>query len=316
MKSIIFPDESVSAIAAGRKTQTMQVIVPQPVQHGALGWWWHGLLVDAPWPALAPFRVGETAYVKEVWGVNRNFEHYDLDQIGRGHIGYRADTDFILDGCPQSLIDRWHSPMFLRERHARLHVTFTAVDAIRVQDMTEMDALREGVDIDLCRTIFRNAAGRTPEPSDEHCFEKPNGDIVYIGRHEADQVCDDCAAKIAKKHPGWYHSCASGNESDGPAACHLCGHALAVSLTKTGIDYELRLDPPNQDCREDWPVSGHEARILEALALGSGDLRGEQHGRLFQIGYATQWDSLNARRDYPWASNPWAWRYRFEVTRP
>ena len=32
--------------------------------------------------------------------------------------------------------------------------------------------------------------------------------------------------------------------------------------------------------------------------------------------YARLWDSINAERGYPWASNPWVWVVRFSVVKP
>lgn len=39
---------------------------------------------------------------------------------------------------------------------------------------------------------------------------------------------------------------------------------------------------------------------------------GVHQERSAQISYAALWDSLNAKRGYPWDSNPWVWAYTFK----
>jgi len=60
------------------------------------------------------FRVGERAYVKEPWR----------------------------DGDP---LPRWRSPLFMPERAARIFLELTAVRVQRLQDISETDAINEGV---------------------------------------------------------------------------------------------------------------------------------------------------------------------------
>jgi len=54
----------------------------------------------------------------------------------------------------------------------------------------------------------------------------------------------------------------------------------------------------------------------DARAEGcGGDVNAEHWTHDAKTMFALQWDAINAKRGYPWESNPWVWVLRFEVIR-
>lgn len=147
MKSLIFTAPSVRGIGAGTKTQTRRLVrllnaAPDAVVND------DGLTLDADYGAWfgcdqhgttifprAPLRVGDIVYVKEAWRYygGREYE-YQQDQVS---VIYKADTD--------TTGTEWRSPMFMPQWAARYFIQITDVRAQRVQEITEADAVDEGM---------------------------------------------------------------------------------------------------------------------------------------------------------------------------
>ena len=135
MKPIIFSGPMVAAIYDLRKTQTRRVIKPQPDDDGMI----HAItntgavsLLDVRDEGLAPYRVGDVLYVRETWTY---------------HEGARYGIIFKAR-CPQNLAQRikWKPSIHMPKEAARLFMRVTDVRAERVNDISEADALAEGVD--------------------------------------------------------------------------------------------------------------------------------------------------------------------------
>jgi hypothetical protein len=142
MKGLIFSKELIPAVLDGTKTMTRRIIKPQPYD-----------MLDMAERGVTPrIDVGETVYVKEAWRAEEVDEYDGLDGIR-----YKADNCFL--GIPPKREaaeawlkvydgdhpDRWKSPIYLPEWAARAKLEITAVRAERVQDITEEDAVREGI---------------------------------------------------------------------------------------------------------------------------------------------------------------------------
>ena len=100
---------------------------------------------------------------------------------------------------------------------------------------------------------------------------------------------------------------AAGRTPRGVEACWLEDHE-----TRERHYRELFLDT-DDDGRNRWPVSGVDARIMEALAADVDDAYGDMNGRVAQIAFATLWESIYAKRGFGWEANPWVWVVEFEV---
>ena len=91
------------------------------------------------------YHVGETVYIKEVWAVNTLYDHRKPRDIPVGYsqspIWYSNDRDI-----DSALRGRWRSPLFMLEWAARHFILIEAVRAERLQEITEGDAIKEGVE--------------------------------------------------------------------------------------------------------------------------------------------------------------------------
>ncbi len=191
---MIFNAEMVRAILDGRKTQTRRMVKPQPQPKGS--WITEGekdatmsvIWCEVPdiervcgkkpvWhKAESPIRVGDIIWVRETFEVVRETcsyecEEYDVfpwepDLYGHpkeslrpkcprgGHrslVLYKADEEEAVERWePSSRMPRWAS---------RIDLEVTAVRVERVQDISEEDALKEGIiESELGRSASRALA--------------------------------------------------------------------------------------------------------------------------------------------------------------
>jgi hypothetical protein len=145
-KPIIFNGEMVRAILECRKTQTRRVIKPQPeirgfsnLQRGPFGYWgecridqfigFTGHIPECPYG-----QPGDILWVRETWGIN------DV-----GDIAYRANGEEPLDGDGFIWTSKWKPSIHMPRKFARIFLTVKDVRVERVQDISEMDALAEGI---------------------------------------------------------------------------------------------------------------------------------------------------------------------------
>jgi len=153
---IKFTDEMVRAILAGTKTQTRRPvkqssIVEHPAIPGAfvvtIGkmQWWLNCQKDHPYHILngCPFgKVGDRVWVKEAYSFDENLEPI-----------YRADGVSLEKGIS------WNSLSTMPQRASRITLEITEIQVEKVQEITEDDAMAEGMEIkcdSTGRTRFRN----------------------------------------------------------------------------------------------------------------------------------------------------------------
>lgn len=150
MKPILFNTEMVRAIKEDRKTATRRVVkeqpkgqlVPLPDESG-----WPGYFGEADTPRVMkpPYFVGDILYVRETW----------CDPSGTGYpILYRADMPMHWDaedtetGVSVDLKAEdytWRQSIHMPKDYARLFLRVTDVRVERLQDITEEQAVREGI---------------------------------------------------------------------------------------------------------------------------------------------------------------------------
>lgn len=119
-RPIIFSDEMVSAILEGRKSQTRRVakLNGDRCHFGQVGDW---LWVKETWAESVP---------DAQWG--------DMNGGGEPTPIYRADNRW--DGVT------WRSPIFMPRYESRITLEIVSVRVERVQDISEADAIAEGID--------------------------------------------------------------------------------------------------------------------------------------------------------------------------
>lgn len=191
-RPILFSDAMVRAILDGTKTQTRRPVSPQPYMDSDGHWSkpycrgigleakcrdttiistgettreWIGLpeLFDHLW--TWPYGVGDRLWVRECWA-----ETSDID--GRRVMAYRAGgTRLIVDGpnvdhvphvehgehrCT-ALVTRWRPSIHMPRWASRLILEITGARVERLQDITEEDAIAEGVDAVAVADVPRQA---------------------------------------------------------------------------------------------------------------------------------------------------------------
>jgi hypothetical protein len=172
---ILFLEEMVKAILEGRKTQTRQVIKPQPIRGDFLmAWDWpHGRCLFANEQGEPQSEIhchyghpGDRLWVKETWGAVSKTEY--PAPVEECLIEYRADlpigcTDYPgqwpkedARGCEDA--PKWRSSRFMPRWASRITLEIVKVRVERVQQIKPLDAVSEGMDPDRHSIIeFRNS---------------------------------------------------------------------------------------------------------------------------------------------------------------
>jgi hypothetical protein len=151
-KPILFTGEMVRAILEGRKSQTRRVIVPQVADSA-----WNKKLGNAsifnPRKELLRFcpygQPGDRLWVRETWRCE------ELDGSGLDGVRYRADDAFVeienTRDAAEAWVDAycegdpWRPSIFMRRWMSRIMLEVVNVRVERVQEITEADAVAEGV---------------------------------------------------------------------------------------------------------------------------------------------------------------------------
>jgi hypothetical protein len=146
LKPILFSTPMVQAIIAGQKTMTRRVIKQSIVDNfvfdalGVLvGSYREGMAEAYPTVDDAPIGVGDVMWVRETWMPETE------QRIHTGGYIYRA-TD-----CPEPDGDdklKWRPSIFMPKEAARIFLRVTAVRAERLQDITVVDVMAEGLSCD------------------------------------------------------------------------------------------------------------------------------------------------------------------------
>ncbi len=142
-KPILFSGPMVKAILEGRKTMTRRVIkfnASGRVQ--AHGKQWH--IDDSNVVLGAPYQPGDHLWVRETW------VHIEPDI----HPMYRADYKSTTQLAQLALGFKWRPSIFMPRWASRITLEVTGVRAERLQEITETDAISEGVKGGSCHPDF------------------------------------------------------------------------------------------------------------------------------------------------------------------
>lgn len=130
---ILFSTPMVQAILAGRKTQTRRVVKDKLLQSNKDEFEEEFLLATM---AKCPYgQVGDVLWVRETFGQGVSGKYY-----------YKTKNDMVTDELAEQLVIRWKSPRFMTKNAARIWLRITNVRVERLQDISEEDAVAEGVD--------------------------------------------------------------------------------------------------------------------------------------------------------------------------
>lgn len=183
-RPILFSGEMIRAILEGRKIQTRRVIKPQPPSielvrdktgagysinppgiYSKVGWWIAGAVgvvcdligVKNDYKWKCPYgKVGDRLWVRETWALyvpktsiweegthklyNRKF-NMKIKPKFEHIINYRADS-----ADTDNVYSLWKPSIFLPRWASRINLEVTGIRVERVQDISEADALFEGVE--------------------------------------------------------------------------------------------------------------------------------------------------------------------------
>jgi hypothetical protein len=317
--SILYSAAMVPPILDGTKTMTRRVIagLPPAWQPSRRPESWGPQAADDRWPFFdlgdpvgtvgTTFRCpyghpGDRLVMLTTWATEQRY-----DRVKPTDLHPAASIWSLWDGPTKpAWCGRLRPGRFLPSRMRDLMPRAEVVEVRpeRVQDISESDAAAEGLTLDLCERLFLAAAGRLKPTVACYVEDADGNDLSLDG-----DLCETCAQKVARQEKGVVRrqGCP---ESDGPAYCDACQRPLVMSLSEFAIDTELLF---NGDANEvpHYPASGLDAAIAAMIAGGLGDRRQRHVGRLLQIGFATLWDAINAKRGHPWAGNPWTWVITF-----
>ena len=170
---ILFSGPMVRAILDGRKTQTRRVVKPQLVRletprgrnKAAAGWLNFRAL---PCPYGQP---GDELWVREAFGVVRFVGVHDGD-IHESKVVYSADE-------PKQKPLRWTPSIHMPRCASRITLTVKAVRVERLQDISEADAIAEGVEPNWIGDL--NPPGGMAWDANEHGWNPYDGDESQEG---------------------------------------------------------------------------------------------------------------------------------------
>lgn len=145
MKPILFNTQMVKALLDGRKTVTRRIIKPQPSINASWLDKCAGTYTfsDATFPH-EPFSKGDILYVRET------FCTYCADHIIDGvRYAYKADATPESERIRKEYCYKYRPSIHMPREAARIFLRVTDVRVERLQDITEEQAIAEGVRIGL-----------------------------------------------------------------------------------------------------------------------------------------------------------------------
>ncbi len=157
-KPILFNTEMVQAILGDRKTVTRRVIKPQPIAGIRKSVFVPSGIEDGHGREIKLlYKVGDILYVRETWQRN-----YCNDAIVTGKYAYRAspETWQYFSEEEKNLKKKWKPSIHMPKEAARIFLKVTDVRVERLQDITEEDAITEGMSKTLVDgVVFISAKG-------------------------------------------------------------------------------------------------------------------------------------------------------------
>lgn len=192
-RPILFSAPMVRALLAGTKTQTRRMLKPQPyplsgdhLPEGARYWNASGaiggriVVSDAELARLHRYVVGDRLWARESWRP----DDYSPDDTARTIYMADAPADILAD---TKGVIRWKPSIHMHRARSRITLLVTEVRVQRLQDISDADAIAEGVDrfdseLVSCRSEFdgegrvlANEEVRTFVPAYRRLWDRING---------------------------------------------------------------------------------------------------------------------------------------------
>ena len=161
-RPILFSTEMVRALLDGRKTMTRRLVKPQPSKDDYTLWTQNGgdkkdngkhrwgkvlnnlLEADKEMFSCPYGQIGDILWVRETWADLRGMG-FSIDDFPR-LVAYKADSkDEGLEIAKEYGI-KWKPSIFMPRSASRISLRITNIRVERLNDITEEDAIREGVE--------------------------------------------------------------------------------------------------------------------------------------------------------------------------
>lgn len=163
-RPILFSDQMVRAILEGRKTVTRRVMKPQPDFLGSM------VDPNTPFKTLdaglharitCPYgQPGDRLWVREAWAADAQVDAIAPHDLSQGEpIWYPADLSVRQTGCSMISKGRVRPSIHMPHWASRILLEITAVRVERLQDISEKQALAEGVELEGEGVCWAGAAG-------------------------------------------------------------------------------------------------------------------------------------------------------------
>lgn len=175
-RPILFSGPMVRAILDGRKTQTRRVVKPQPLWVGDPGVPFKTRDADPKGIIECPYgQIGDRLWVREAWSGEYWLKDIKpIERLGMPHpdrlVSLTPETWYWADGNPES--GDWERPrpsIHMPRWASRITLEITDVRVERLQDISEEDAKREGVnkyDDGPIGGMYVDYEARQPVPAD------------------------------------------------------------------------------------------------------------------------------------------------------
>lgn len=130
-RPILFSGEMVRAILEGRKTQTRRILKPNS---------------DSPFQTKCPYgQPGDRLWVRETWAVRPDYDRLPPSQCGDEGMWWRASLSLCPDGY-EACHGKWRPSIHMPRWASRITLEITSVRVERLQDISEEDAVKEGIE--------------------------------------------------------------------------------------------------------------------------------------------------------------------------
>lgn len=150
-RGILMHARSVDGILMRRKTQTRRIVKPQPagipVFHDGRWWEAQNAFVHQDRALKCPLgKPGDLLWVREAWGTLKEFDHLPPRDIPPGSpVRYAHDLSTDSD---RHVAGKNRPGLFMPRWASRITLRITDVRVERVQDISEEDAIAEGIVMD------------------------------------------------------------------------------------------------------------------------------------------------------------------------
>lgn len=187
-RPILFSAPMVRAILDGKKSETRRVVKPQPrpdLYYGYLPWpndesciTWDDVLADTEYYVKCghcPFQVGMDLWVRETWGFSAKLPASTKDELS--WLAYPELRAYRADNPEGNWC--WRPSIHMPRWASRLTLEITQVRVQRVQEISDEDAMAEGVTPDPSRL---DPYSVWPAPISHHSAFRELWDSINGGR--------------------------------------------------------------------------------------------------------------------------------------